>query len=45
MDKWEFALIDKSQTGLLLGFSYIPDDDFTELNIYLLIVVLHFKFY
>jgi|TARA_R100001463_G_scaffold120277_1_gene176307 hypothetical protein len=45
MDKWEFAVIDKSRTGLLLGFSYIPDDDYTEFNIYLLFIVLHFKFY
>ena len=39
------SIIDKSRTGLLLGFSYIPDDDFTELNIYFFIVVFHFNFY
>ena len=45
VNNWEFAIIDKSRTGLLLGFSYIPDDDFTEFNIYLLVVAFHFKFY
>ena len=32
----------------MIGFSFYPIDeenDFSELNIYLLIVVLHFKFY
>ena len=46
--KWEFNILDRSLIGLLVGFSYLPkktDSDYTELNIYLLIIVLHFKFY
>lgn len=45
---WEFGIIDRSSIGLLLGFNYLPkqdSSDFAELNIYLLIIVLHFKFY
>ena len=46
--KWEFNIIDRSMIGLLVGFSYLPkedNNDYTELNLYLLIIVLHFKFY
>tara|TARA_R110001583_G_scaffold51352_4_gene160438 strand:+ start:430 stop:573 length:144 start_codon:yes stop_codon:yes gene_type:complete len=46
--KFEFNIIDRSLIGLLVGFSYLPKQDtsdYTELNIYLLIIVLHFKFY
>ena len=46
--KWEFNILDRSLVGLLVGFSYFPKQDisdYTELNIYLLIIVLHFKFY
>jgi len=46
--KWEFNIVDRSLVGLLLGFSYFPKEnqnDYNELNIYLLIIVLHFKFY
>jgi len=45
---FEFAIIDRSLIGLLVGFSYLPktnDEDYSELNIYLLLIVLHFKFY
>mgnify|MGYP003625426390 CR=1 FL=1 len=45
---FQFAVIDRSLTGLLVGFSFYPkvdQSDFSELNIYLLIIVLHFKFY
>ena len=45
MNKWEFAIIDRIMLGPLVGFSYIPDNDYTEFNIYLLFIVLHFKFY
>ncbi len=46
--KWEFAIIDRISTGLLIGFSFFPknyDKDFDELNIYCILFVLHFKFY
>ena len=46
--KWELSIIDRSLIGLLIGFSYFPkkdNDDYTELNIYILIIVLHFKIY
>ena len=46
--KWEFGIIDRSLIGLLVGFSYLPkedNNDYTELNLYLLIIVLQFKFY
>jgi len=45
---WNFTIIDRSLVGLLFGFSYYPknnESDYTEFNIYLLIIVLHFKFY
>jgi len=46
--KFDFVIIDRSLIGLLVGFSYLPKEDkidYSELNIYLLIIVLHFKFY
>jgi|TARA_R110000824_G_scaffold24457_1_gene86143 hypothetical protein len=45
---WEFAIIEKFSSGLLVGFSYYPnneDNEFNELNIYCLLFALHFKFY
>lgn len=45
---FDFVIIDRSLIGLLVGFSFYPKkekSDYTELNIYLLIIVLHFKFY
>ena len=46
--KLEFSIIDRSLIGLLVGFSYLPkedNNDYTEINLYLLIIVLHFKIY
>jgi len=40
------AIIDKSLTGLLIGFSYFPEDEnakWNELNIYLFIICIHIK--
>jgi|TARA_B100001094_G_C17861515_1_gene637655 hypothetical protein len=48
MKKVEFALIERFSLGILIGFSYLPYDDennFSELNIYVIFIVLHFKFY
>ena len=45
MKKVEFAIIERFALGILIGFSYIPEDDYNELNIYLIFIVLHFKFY
>jgi hypothetical protein len=48
MKKIEFAIIERFALGILVGFSYLPQDnqsDFSELNIYLIFIVLHFKFY
>ena len=48
MKKVEFAIIERFTLGILIGFSYLPEDehtDFTELNIYVIFIVLHFKFY
>jgi hypothetical protein len=48
MRKVEFAIIERFALGILIGFSYLPDDkqnNFTELNIYVIFIVLHFKFY
>jgi len=41
----EIIIIDRSRIGILLGFSYLPPDEennFTELNIYLLIICISF---
>jgi hypothetical protein len=48
MKKVEFAIIERFALGILIGFSYLPEDEhtnFTELNIYVVFIVLHFKFY
>ena len=48
MKKIEFAIIERFALGILVGFSYLPKDkqsNFSELNIYLIFIVLHFKFY
>ena len=48
MKKVEFAIIERFALGILVGFSYIPEDkttNFSELNIYVIFIVLHFKFY
>ena len=48
MKKVEFAIIERFALGILVGFSYIPEDEttnFSELNIYVIFIVLHFKFY
>jgi hypothetical protein len=48
MKKIEFAIIERFALGILVGFSYLPEDkqsNFSELNIYLIFIVLHFKFY
>ena len=45
---WEFAIVEKLTSGPLLGFSYYPADDlndWTEFNLYLILFVMHFKFY
>ena len=45
---WEFAIIERFLLGPLIGFSYYQKEnikDFDELNIYLIFIVLHFKFY
>ena len=46
--KIEFAIIERFLLGMLVGFSYIPADHqtgYSELNIYLVFIVLHFKIY
>ena len=48
MSKIEFSIIDRSMIGMLIGFSYLPKndaEDYSEINIYLLLIVLHFKIY
>tara|TARA_R110000787_G_scaffold21984_1_gene64354 strand:+ start:57 stop:218 length:162 start_codon:yes stop_codon:yes gene_type:complete len=48
MKKIKFAIIERFALGILIGFSYLPEDEstnFSELNIYLIFIVLHFKFY
>mgnify|MGYP003112155317 FL=1 len=43
----EFALVFNFD-GFLLGFKYYPilnDDDYAEFNIYILFIILHFKFF
>tara|TARA_B100001093_G_C26224729_1_gene757595 strand:- start:204 stop:350 length:147 start_codon:yes stop_codon:yes gene_type:complete len=40
------AIIDRSLTGVLLGFSYHPTDEvmqWDELNIYLFLICIHIK--
>jgi|TARA_R110000787_G_C13328008_1_gene437091 hypothetical protein len=46
--KVEFAIIERFSTGPLLGFSYYPkfnNNDFEEINIYLILFAFHFKIY
>ena len=48
MKKIEFAIIERFALGILIGFSYLPEDEssnFSQLNIYVIFIVLHFKFY
>jgi hypothetical protein len=48
MKKIEFAIIERFALGMLIGFSYLPDDretNYSELNLYIIFIVLHFKFY
>jgi hypothetical protein len=45
---WEFAIIERFTLGPLLGFSFYSKQhkkDYDELNIYLIFIVLHFKYY
>ena len=44
----DFAIINRFYDGPLLGFTYFPAEDeidYTELNIYLIFIILHFKLY
>jgi hypothetical protein len=44
----DFAVINRFSDGPVLGFTYFAAEektDYTELNIYLLFIILHFKFY
>jgi hypothetical protein len=48
MDNFQFGILDIIGNGPLLGFSYYPadhDNDFSELNIYLILFGLHFRFF
>jgi len=48
VNKFEFSIIERFTVGPLIGFSYYPieyEKDYTELNIYCIVFVLHFKFY
>jgi len=48
MKRWEFSIIERFSSGMLIGFSYYPSDsqnDFSELNFFLIFLVFHFKFY
>ncbi len=48
MKRVEFSIIERFALGILIGFSYLPEDfetNYSELNIYLFFIVLHFKFY
>ncbi len=44
----EFAIINRVYDGPLFGFTYFPLDDsnnYSELNLYLIFIVLHIKVY
>tara|TARA_Y100000114_G_C11640292_1_gene268915 strand:- start:35 stop:178 length:144 start_codon:yes stop_codon:yes gene_type:complete len=44
----EVAIINRMWDGPLLGFTYFPighDNDFSELNLYLLFFIVHIKVY
>ena len=46
--KIKFALVERFLDGPLIGFTYFPKNevqDFNELNLYLIFIVLHFKIY
>ena len=46
--KYEFAIIERLSTGILIGFSFYTKenkDDYNELNIYCILFALHFKLY
>jgi hypothetical protein len=46
--RFEFVILERFLIGPLFGFSYYGKEhkkDFEELNIYLIFIVLHFKFY
>ena len=48
MNKFQFGIMETLSNGLLLGFAYYPYDDesrFSELNVYLVLFGLHFRFY
>ncbi len=48
MDNFQFGVMEILSTGPLLGFSFYPIDEknnFSELNIYLILFGLHFRFY
>jgi len=48
MGNFQFGILDIISSGPLLGFSYYPDDEqteYAELNIYLILFGLHFRFY
>jgi len=48
MKRVEFSIIDRFDLGILIGFSYLPEDfetNYSELNLYIIFIVLHFKFY
>ena len=48
MKRVEFSIIERFALGILIGFCYLPEDletNYSELNIYLFFIVLHFKFY
>ncbi len=44
----EFAIINRVSDGPLIGFTYFPLDEtteYSELNLYLIFIVLHIKVY
>ena len=46
--KYEFAIVEKFSTGILIGFSFYSkenEEDFYELNIYCILFAIHFKLY
>jgi len=48
MNNFQFGIMEILSTGPLLGFSYYPADDlaeYSELNIYLILFGLHFRFF
>tara|TARA_R110000751_G_scaffold21536_1_gene61738 strand:- start:788 stop:934 length:147 start_codon:yes stop_codon:yes gene_type:complete len=48
MNNWEFAIIERFSIGPMLGFSYYPkedENDYQELNFFLIFFALHIKIY